>query len=259
MAESLAWSQSTLAETQQKLSTLTNTDADNEQLRDKLRIERDRTAFHAGHAESLGNQLKDANAQLAEFRSQLQVQHKHACNADKIADTRYRDLTSELEHRNAQITGLLAKIQELHARNYRPVAGDPIDSVVARWVNGYEPAVPFFRVSQGVYMFGRRQVNCQISNEKPVFRVGGGFLSFEEFLDRFQSEEVEKMIAPEALAKNQQFAWFKQQMAEELREMRTAMTGGGEGAREQGNGGMEASSFNVSVLSDASSPRARRG
>ena len=67
------------------------------------------------------------------------------------------------------------RLQELSSR-YVAVKGDAVDICLARWINGYRPAVPFFRLSQGLYLFGRRQVICKISNEKPVFRVGGGFV-----------------------------------------------------------------------------------
>lgn len=75
--------------------------------------------------------------------------------------------------------------------------------MLARWIVGLEPAVPFFRISQGQYLFGKRQVAVQINNEKPVFRVGGGFLSFEEFLDKFEAEELDKhFLSAENLARN---------------------------------------------------------
>lgn len=71
------------------------------------------------------------------------------------------------------------RLQELSSR-YVALKGDATDMVLARWINGYRPAVPFFRLSQGLYLFGRRQVICKISNEKPVFRVGGGFVGGAE-------------------------------------------------------------------------------
>merc|ERR1712087_191079 len=73
--------------------------------------------------------------------------------------------------------------------------GDTIDIVLSKWINGYKPAVPFFRLAQGVYLFGKRQVICKISNDKPVFRVGGGFVGFDKFLELYASEELERLLA----------------------------------------------------------------
>ncbi|CAE6954163.1 unnamed protein product [Symbiodinium sp. CCMP2592] len=58
------------------------------------------------------------------------------------------------------------------------------------------PAVPFFRLAQGLYLFGRRQVVCKISNDKPVFRIGGGFVGFEKFLEQFAAE-LERLLTYE--------------------------------------------------------------
>jgi len=103
------------------------------------------------------------------------------------------DLEIVLEERNHEIKLLMYRVQELSSK-YTPVRGDPVDNVLAKWVNGYRPAVPFFRLSSGSYLFGRRQVLCKIVNEKPVFRVGGGFVSFDKFLELHASEELERLL-----------------------------------------------------------------
>merc|ERR1711862_968900 len=71
------------------------------------------------------------------------------------------------------------------------------DMVLAKWINGYRPSVPFFRLTQGLYLFGRRQVVCKITNDKPVFRIGGGFVAFDKFLELYASEELERLLSYE--------------------------------------------------------------
>jgi len=116
---------------------------------------------------------------------------------DSLAtDQRTAELESLVEDRNNEIKLLMYRLQELSSR-YVAVKGDPVDQVLAKYVNGYRPAVPFFRLSSGLYLFGRRQVCCKLSNEKPVFRVGGGFLGFEKFLETFASEELERLLTYE--------------------------------------------------------------
>jgi len=100
--------------------------------------------------------------------------------------------------------------------------------VLARWINGYRPAVPFFRLAQGLYLFGRRQVIAKVSNDKPVFRVGGGFIGFDRFLELYASEELERLLTYEtdeetSVPKFSQALKFRQQMEasgilDELRE-----------------------------------------
>merc|ERR1712176_127407 len=111
-------------------------------------------------------------------------------------DRRSAELETALEDRNNEIKLLMYRVQELSS-HYVPAKGDPIDIVLAKWVNGYRPAVPFFRLAQGVYLFGRRQVICKISNDKPVFRVGGGFVGFDKFLELYASEELERLLSYE--------------------------------------------------------------
>merc|ERR1712070_1173036 len=88
------------------------------------------------------------------------------------------------------------RVQELSSK-YMPVKGDAIDQALSKWVNGYRPAVPFFRLTQGLYLFGRRQVVCKITNDKPVFRIGGGFVAFDKFLELYASEELERLLSYE--------------------------------------------------------------
>merc|ERR1712176_1552790 len=108
-------------------------------------------------------------------------------------DRRSAELETALEDRNNEIKLLMYRVQELSS-HYVPAKGDQIDIVLAKWVNGYRPAVPFFRLAQGLYLFGRRQVICKISNDKPVFRVGGGFIGFDKFLELYASEELERLL-----------------------------------------------------------------
>ena len=70
-------------------------------------------------------------------------------------------------HRFSYVDRVL-QVQELVASRYTPVKNDPIDVCLARWINGLMPAVPFFRLGPSVYVFGKRQVSCRVTNDKPV-------------------------------------------------------------------------------------------
>lgn len=41
----------------------------------------------------------------------------------------------------------------------------------------------FLRESEGVYEFGSKRIFVRVDNDKINIRVGGGYLSIDEFLD----------------------------------------------------------------------------
>ena len=51
----------------------------------------------------------------------------------------------------------------------------------------------FMRESAGVYEFGSRRVSVQVSRGSIQIKVGGGFLSIDEFLDQYTPVELEKL------------------------------------------------------------------
>lgn len=155
----------------------------------------------AERSEELHRQLQHAQRELHgshETRAKMneEIELLTARYREDILNTggRAAELETMLEDRNNEIKLLMYRVQELSSK-YVATKGDAIDTVVAKWVNGYRPAVPFFRLSQGHYLFGRRQVICKIVNDKPVFRVGGGFIGFDRFLELYASEELERLLS----------------------------------------------------------------
>jgi len=52
----------------------------------------------------------------------------------------------------------------------------------------------FLRESEGVYQFGQRRVHIKIEKGNQLLvRVGGGFISIEEFVKQFTENELEKV------------------------------------------------------------------
>jgi len=73
--------------------------------------------------------------------------------------------------------------------NYRyiPARGDSIDKALAQLINKVRPPVPFYRLSQGIYLYGSKKVLVKLTKQnKLIFRVGGGYCSFHEFLEQFE-------------------------------------------------------------------------
>ena len=51
----------------------------------------------------------------------------------------------------------------------------------------------FMRESEGVYQFGTKRVAVKVENKNIKIRVGGGYLSIDEFLDQYTPVELEKL------------------------------------------------------------------
>ena len=51
----------------------------------------------------------------------------------------------------------------------------------------------FLRETEGVYQFGTKRVLVKIEKDNIKIRVGGGFLSLDEFLDQYTPAELEKL------------------------------------------------------------------
>ena len=56
-----------------------------------------------------------------------------------------------------------------------------------------EVAVPVRRLGDGFYLFGTRKIFAKVLNNKLVVRVGGGFMSFTEFIDTYAMVELKKI------------------------------------------------------------------
>ena len=51
----------------------------------------------------------------------------------------------------------------------------------------------FMRESEGVYQFGTKRIMVKVEKDNIKIRVGGGFLSLDEFLDQYTPVELEKL------------------------------------------------------------------
>ena len=51
----------------------------------------------------------------------------------------------------------------------------------------------FMRESEGVYQFGSKKVYVKVEKNDIKIRVGGGYMSIDEFLDQYTPAEAEKM------------------------------------------------------------------
>ena len=115
------------------------------------------------------------------------------------ANTTSLDLLKQVRDLELESATLKSYIIDLKARIavYVPIKEDPIDLQVAEFINNYPDRnklkIMFMRESAGVYEFGSKRVNVRIEKGKIKIRVGGGYLSIDEFLDQFTPVELEKI------------------------------------------------------------------
>jgi hypothetical protein len=69
------------------------------------------------------------------------------------------------------------------AKVYKAVKGDKIDELFAIHLNKAALNLPVKRLSEGKYLFGSKQILAKIINGKLVIRVGGGYMSADEFIE----------------------------------------------------------------------------
>ena len=66
---------------------------------------------------------------------------------------------------------------------YRPIKGDLVDELIAKYINQMQIPLPVRRLGDGNYIFGTKKIFAKILNGKLVIRVGGGFMSIDEFFE----------------------------------------------------------------------------
>ena len=88
---------------------------------------------------------------------------------------------------------------------YIPVKCDATDKKLAEYINNFPDRnklkIMFMRESEGVYEFGSRKVAVKVEGNKIQVRVGGGYLSIDEFLDQYTPAELEKLKRNDPLKK----------------------------------------------------------
>ena len=93
-----------------------------------------------------------------------------------------RDREVEVETLKSYIIDLKARIAV-----YIPVKDCPTDNKLAEYINNYPDRqklkIMFMRESAGVYEFGSKRVMVKVERDKIQIKVGGGYLSIDEFLD----------------------------------------------------------------------------
>ena len=109
------------------------------------------------------------------------------------------EVLKQLKDAEIEIASLQQYIIDLKQRIavYIPVKEDTIDKKLAEYINNYPERqklkIMFMRESEGVYQFGTKRVAVKVEKHSIKIRVGGGYLSIDEFLDQYTPVELEKL------------------------------------------------------------------
>ena len=103
-----------------------------------------------------------------------------------------KDSEDEIEVLKSYIVDLKQRIAV-----YIPAKGDATDKKLAEYINNYPDRqklkIMFLRESEGVYEFGSKRVMVKVERDKIQIKVGGGYLSIDEFSDQYTPAELEKL------------------------------------------------------------------
>ena len=100
----------------------------------------------------------------------------------------FRDKDMEFEK-------LLEYWNELHRVNFKyvPVKDDHVDKKLSEFINKSMHAKRmkclFVRESEGAYSFFKKQVIMKCVEDNLIIRVGGGFMSIDQFIDQYNPLE----------------------------------------------------------------------
>jgi hypothetical protein len=135
------------------------------------------------------------------------------------------ELLKQLKEAENEIEGLKQYVIDLKQRIavYIPVREDPIDRKLAEYINNYPERsklkIMFMRESEGVYQFGSKRVCVRVDKDRINIRVGGGYLSIDEFLDIYTPQELDRIERKDPLKKfSEKVAIQKTLVGNELRE-----------------------------------------
>jgi hypothetical protein len=76
------------------------------------------------------------------------------------------------------------------------VKDDPVDQKLAFFINNapvkLRNEMKFERESEGIYKYGKKRVFMKIEKDMIIIRVGGGYLTIEEFIEQYCDSATSK-------------------------------------------------------------------
>ena len=152
--------------------------------------------------EKLQIELENASSYIGELEDKFYKSQQTALELLrqlKECEFQIEEYQMEIEQWQKEIDVLKQYIIDLKARIavYIPVKNDLVDKRLAEYINNYPDRqklkIMFMRETDGVYQFGTKRVHVRVDQDRINIRVGGGYLSIDEFLDQYTPTELEKL------------------------------------------------------------------
>eukprot|EP00392_Amoebophrya_sp_AT5.2_P003429 g3434.t1 len=139
-------------------------------------------------AAKVKEELVDLEQECVALRkSHDHLQHEYVERSSRLWDDYQNCPPSQYLHSLPNSTNHMQLPDNKDNYRYIPARGDSIDKALAQLINKVRPPVPFYRLSQGIYLYGSKKVLVKLTKQnKLIFRVGGGYCSFHEFLEQFE-------------------------------------------------------------------------
>jgi hypothetical protein len=160
----------------------------------QLQSTQERLTSRQGDCDTLRSQT-DANSKVIEQMN------------DKVYETEkcliyLKNVVADKEDYAVNLKKMILEMKD-QASVYIAVSDDVIDKRIAEWINSSNDPNKltklFIRERDGVYQFGSKRIYVKIENDKIFIRVGGGFLTLDEFLRIHVPIELEKMATKDPI------------------------------------------------------------
>ena len=73
---------------------------------------------------------------------------------------------------------------------YQGLDNDQIDKMLEDFIRNNKVKVPIHRIDQSKYLFGTKLIHASIINGVLMVRVGGGFMTMEQFVEKYSGKEI---------------------------------------------------------------------
>jgi len=140
--------------------------------------------------------LKQRSQEIKELETEISI-----CNTKieeilrliQLKNQEIEELNEILQERNILIKNLKKQLGKTEKSGYAAARGDQVDQMLADFLNMFGTKVPILRLGGGFYLFGTRKIYAKIMNGRLVVRVGGGYMTIDEFVSSYEMSELKKL------------------------------------------------------------------
>lgn len=77
--------------------------------------------------------------------------------------------------------------------DYKMERGNRIDEMIAELIKEYAVTMPIVLISKDRYLVGTKTVFAVIENNTVMFRVGGGYMAFIDYVRKYSDTEIARL------------------------------------------------------------------